>query len=271
MTQVAPTVWGELFRIGDIIQQEEPGFYSRKVCTLAKSQTIKKGQVLGGDPELGTVFVLPAGVDDAQVLTEQDGTDGGTFYLTYKGRLSASVAWNVSASDLQAAIRAIKDEYGNDHPDLAAVTVAGNAGGPYTITNPKASVPVGGQPVFEVVDDLTVDGGVLEGGIVLTHTGVGVCLGAGATCIALEAKTTTSATANIRCLVRHAMVKPGFLTYGANVSTTAAAIATANKSLESRSGIVVLSGPTYGQSQDATLSSEETLTTPSNDYAEMGK
>lgn len=116
-------------------------------------------QGLGGSYANATVTK----VQNRITLTETDGTDGGTFGLqiTRNGvtRTTASVAWNVSAADLDTAVEAL------DIIGSGGVTVSGSAGGPYTIT----FLPSLGDLDVEVVNDLTADGGVIEGGIVLAN------------------------------------------------------------------------------------------------------
>lgn len=93
-------------------------------------------------------------------LTHTAGTDGGTFALqiTANGatRTTALVAWNVSAANLAIAINALSN--------VANATVTGSDGGPYTI---KFS-PMDGEIELLVVNDTTADGGIFEGGVVVT-------------------------------------------------------------------------------------------------------
>lgn len=109
-----------------------------------------------------------AGVTVAKVLnrwtlTEVDGTDGGTFSLriTRNGvsRLATGIAWNVSAANLDTAIEAL------DNIGTGGVTVSGSAGGPYTLV----FLPTLGDVEVEIANDLTADGGVLEGGLALAN------------------------------------------------------------------------------------------------------
>jgi hypothetical protein len=96
-------------------------------------------------------------------LTHTDGTDGGTFALRVTiGGVSANttaLAWNVAAADIDTALEAL------DNAPAGSFTVSGSDGGPYTIT----FLPTIGEVGLEVVNDLTTDGGVFEGGVVLAN------------------------------------------------------------------------------------------------------
>jgi hypothetical protein len=62
-----------------------------------------------------------------QVVTLTNTPTGGTFTLSYGGQTTSALAYNISAANLQTAIRALGGS-------LASATVAGSASGPYTIT-----------------------------------------------------------------------------------------------------------------------------------------
>jgi len=100
--------------------------------------------------------------DEVQTLVLTDGTDGGTFRVKYGGEFTGALAWNVSTADLQTALRGLAET------DLNAVVVTGTPGVAYTVTNPDV-----GLDLLEVVNDNTTDGGVWEGGIVVTRTQAG--------------------------------------------------------------------------------------------------
>ncbi len=194
-------------RPGDVLKVEAADRFSRKEVTITHAQTIVCGQILenNGSDEYQA---LSAGVDDVQTLTLTDGTDGGTFCVRYKNLVTAPLAWNITAADLQVALRAL-------HADLAACTV-GLVGAVYTVTNAKAPADL-----LEIVNDLTTDGGVFEGGVVVARTATGKIVGAGAECVALEAVTTEADPDLKQCAVvfRDAVLDKNFLTYGANVTT----------------------------------------------------
>jgi hypothetical protein len=103
-------------------------------------------------------------VQNRWTLTEQAGTDGGTFDLriTRNGvsRLIAGLAWDIaSTTTLDAAIEAL------DIIGTGGVAATGNAGGPYTLV----FAPTLGDIEVEIANDLTSDGGVLEGGLTLAN------------------------------------------------------------------------------------------------------
>lgn len=225
------TVYGEAVRIGDIILQEADGYFSRRVCTLAASQTIAKGQVLAGDPVNGSLTLLPAGADDVQTLTVA--STAAPVALSYRDSgLAASVVYSAAASVMQAAVRAL-------HTDLAACTVALPTTGTYTVTIPMASIPQDGPFLLEAANGTEVT---------VAHTTTGSAPGKGASAVALEAVTTGTVAGSITALVRDALVKDDYLSYGANV-TSAPHIALVKKALESK-GIVVRTNPTYTYNQD---------------------
>lgn len=116
---------------------------------------------------VGTTITMTAlGVADVQTLTLAAGTDGGTFVVEYKGNLTAGLAWNIAAANLQTALRAL-------HAELALVTV-GLVGEIYTVTNPNNVASSGPLVALTIVNDLTTDGGVFEGGIIVAHSAIGV-------------------------------------------------------------------------------------------------
>ncbi len=95
--------------------------------------------VLAFDREISALTTSGAGTDEIQTLTIT-GATGGTFTASFNGVATSPLAYNVSAADLQTALRALSTING------ANVTVSGSAGGPYTITFVgslgKANVPM---------------------------------------------------------------------------------------------------------------------------------
>lgn len=71
---------------------------------------------------------LPQTAEDGQQLVTISGATGGTFVLSYEGTPTAALAWNASATTVQAALRGIV-AIGS-----AGVNVRGRPGGPYTAT-----------------------------------------------------------------------------------------------------------------------------------------
>lgn len=93
--------------------------------------------------------VTDAGTDEVQKVTEANAS-GGTFILTFDGKATAAIASDATAAQVQTALEALANI------DSGDVTVAGEAGGPYTIT-------FAGQYADENVPSLEVDGAELEG------------------------------------------------------------------------------------------------------------
>lgn len=197
--------------VGDVVKSELPLFASRKRVTIGHSQTLVVGQLI--ENNAGEYQALSAAINEVQTLTLAPGTDGGKFRVRYKEAVSAELAWNVSAADMQTALRAL-------HTDLAACVV-GLVGEVYTVT----ITPVGVQniPLLEVVNDYTLDGGVAEGGIVVARTTVGYVPGGKVAGICLAAATTGAhpATVDVAMLERDAVVNKSKITYGANIDSDA--------------------------------------------------
>lgn len=81
----------------------------------------------GGYP--GTGAVVP-GTSEVQTVTITGAPTGGTFTLTFAGQTTAPIAFNAAASVVEAALNALSN--------LDGVSVAGAAGGPYTVTFPAS-------------------------------------------------------------------------------------------------------------------------------------
>lgn len=97
-------------------------------------------------------------------LTNAAGSDAGTFKLriTYNGEthVTSALTFDDTAADIDTAIEALP------HLPDTAVTAAGSAGGPWTLTFVNT---LSGDLLVQVVEDSTTDGTVWEGGIVLTE------------------------------------------------------------------------------------------------------
>lgn len=111
---------------------------------------------------------LTAAAASVITLTLAAGTDGGTFRVrrTDTNAETADLAWNITAANLQTALRTLTGDTG--------LTV-GLAGEVYTLTFTTTFVP----PPLTIVNDSTTDGGVWEGGVVVGTTtgGAGSVLG----------------------------------------------------------------------------------------------
>ena len=105
--------------------------------TLPKAESVAGG------------FITDAGTDEVQRVTLA-GATGGTFTLKSGAKTTAAIAYNAKASAVQSALEALSTiGKGN-------VSVAGEAGGPYTVT-------FIGALADENVASLEADGGELEG------------------------------------------------------------------------------------------------------------
>lgn len=105
---------------------------------------------------------LTGGLNEIQLVTLVGTPTAGTFTVTYAGQTTSALAYNVSAADLQAALRLLSSING------AYVTVTGSAGGPYTL---EFTGLLGGQNIAPV----TASAALLTGGTnevqVITVTG----------------------------------------------------------------------------------------------------
>lgn len=82
-----------------------------------------------------------------QVITINGTPTGGTFTISYAGQTTSALAYNAAAATVQTAVRLLNG--------LAAATVTGSAGGPYTITTNV----VGGTSAPVRVDQTSLTGG----------------------------------------------------------------------------------------------------------------
>lgn len=92
-----------------------------------------------------------AGVNEVQTITLDGAPTGGTFTLTFDGQTTSAIAYNASAATVDAALEALSNIGSGD------VTVAGSAGGPWTVTFGAAMAAVN-QP------QMTGNGASLTGG-----------------------------------------------------------------------------------------------------------
>lgn len=110
------------------------------------------------------------GVNEVQTVTITGGPTGGTFTLSFNGQATGAIAFNASAAAVQAALRALS----RVGPD--GVAVAGNAGGPYTVTfqgrHGRKDVPLLGK------DNTLLTGGTSPN-VTVTETTKGSSLYAG--------------------------------------------------------------------------------------------
>ena len=92
-----------------------------------------------------------AAVNEVQVVTLTGGATGGTFTLTYSGQTTSAIAYNASAATVDAALEALSNIGAGD------VSVAGSAGGPWTVTFATALAATN-------VAEMTASGASLTGG-----------------------------------------------------------------------------------------------------------
>jgi len=108
-----------------------------------------------------SVLTTQAGTAEVETATINGTPTGGTFTLTGgiggSGTTSA-IAYNAAGSAVQTALRAL--------PGLSTVTVAGSAGGPYTITFPAAY----GDVIQLTTDYSGLTGGTSPNVAILTST-----------------------------------------------------------------------------------------------------
>jgi len=222
--------------IGDIIVWEANENFCRQDLTVLANETMVIGQI-GCIDAAGKVNDIASAQDDVYTIAEPATIDGGAFALRYRGQETALLAFNVSAADMQTALRAL-------HADLDACTVASSVPGvdyTITVTHEKSS---GNFPI-EIGADDALDGGVDLGGVVITHSTLGEQCGV----ICLEA--IESASDGIRTfLVRDAIVDAAKLTGGTADIYNRLAEPKVADDLELQAGygrILVRTGPTYSE------------------------
>lgn len=70
----------------------------------------------------------PSAAAEVQTVTLNNTPTGGTFTLSYDGQVTAPIAYNATGANVQTALRALTNV------GATGVTVAGAAGGPFTVT-----------------------------------------------------------------------------------------------------------------------------------------
>lgn len=108
-----------------------------------------------------------AGTSEVETITISGIPTGGTFSLSFDGFVTAPLAYNASAAQVQTALQALAS-LGTD------VTVAGAAGGPYTVTFS------GNHALALILNPIAVSANLLTGGtnpsvaVAITTPGVNV-------------------------------------------------------------------------------------------------
>jgi hypothetical protein len=91
------------------------------------------------------------GVDEVQAATISGSPTGGTFKLAFKGQVTAAIAYNAAAATVQTELRKLSRLGGG-------VTVAGSAGGPYTITFTGSKLGKQEQPLITLANNSLTGG-----------------------------------------------------------------------------------------------------------------
>lgn len=89
-----------------------------------------------GDMDLVVSNLVPivGTTSDVQTVTVNGTPTGGTFTLSFGGYTTSALAYNETAANVQAALRALPSIYLDSGTGAANVTVSGSAGGPFTVT-----------------------------------------------------------------------------------------------------------------------------------------
>lgn len=101
--------------------------------------------LVGGD------VITNGGTSEVQTVTISGTPAGGTFTLTFNGQTTAPIAYNAASTAVQSALVALSNVETGD------ITVAGSAGGPYTIT-------FAGQFAGNDMSQISANGAALTGG-----------------------------------------------------------------------------------------------------------
>ncbi|MCI4675295.1 phage major capsid protein [Candidatus Mycolicibacterium alkanivorans] len=109
--------------------------------------------------QLDQALLTGAGTDtsEQQVITVNGTPTGGTFTVSYRGVASGNIAFNAASSAVQTALQAVSTIGASN------ATVAGSAGGPYTVTFAGALANLN-------VPQMTADGALLTGGTDMSVT-----------------------------------------------------------------------------------------------------
>jgi len=128
--------------------------------------TFVNTSLTGGNATVNVVETVKgtAGTDEVQTITFYGSPTTGTFTATFNGFTTPALAYNVSAADLQTALRNLASI------GATGVTVSGSAGGPYTVT-------FAGTLANTAVSMITIDasgymGGTIYGATATTTPGV---------------------------------------------------------------------------------------------------
>lgn len=130
--------------------------YSRELArqsVIGIDATLKNRLVKVVSDKLDDALLVGKGqaTNEVQTVTLNGAPSDGTFTLTFRGATTSALDHDNSAAGIQTALRALSTIGGTN------VTVAGSAGGPYTVTFASSLAAT-------AVDELTADGSALIGG-----------------------------------------------------------------------------------------------------------
>jgi len=159
-----------------IIPDEPGGAQPKKFAAVASATTLAEGTPVAfndsldawvaWDPNTG----IDSAVNEVQELNIPANADGGTFALVFDGAVSAPIAFNATAAAIETAFEALATVGAGNG------TIAGSAGGPFTITFTGALAGAG-QNLVEVDGSLLTDGGDAAGGATVTRLTAGSAAG----------------------------------------------------------------------------------------------
>lgn len=128
--------------------------------------TFDHTSLTGGDATVSVVETVKgaAGTSEVQTITFYGTPSGGTFTASFEGFGTAALAYNISAANLQTALRALTPI------GSTGASVTGSDGGPYTVT-------FGGTLANTAVENIVIDpagltGGTISGATATTTEGV---------------------------------------------------------------------------------------------------
>lgn len=112
------------------VQRPSPGLY----LTKSDKATLRR---LGGGATAFSIDTIPAGTSAVQTITVNGLPTGGTFTLNFAGQITTPLAYNATASAVQAALEAL--------PSFGTGNVAVTGPGPFTVTwqNALVTTPIG--------------------------------------------------------------------------------------------------------------------------------
>lgn len=130
--------------------------YSRELArqsVIGIDATLKNRLVKVVSDKLDTALLVGHGsaTSEVQTVTVNGSPTGGTFTLTFRGATTSGLAYNAAAATVQTALQGLATIGASN------ATVAGSAGGPYTVTFAAALASM-------AVDEMTADGSSLTGG-----------------------------------------------------------------------------------------------------------